>query len=605
MREFVEFLGSQFPYDQLDAADLDALARHIEVEFFREGAAIITEGSRPLAYLYIVRTGSVEIIDRDVPVDVLGPGDTFGHMSVFSGLPPTLSVRAAEDTLCYALPDPRKIVARPERLTFAHYGTLVSRSRLIAAGDVVDRLMRPVTDFMQPTLWCPATDTAQSAARAMTDARRAYVLVDVGGSVGIVTDRDFRRRIATGEMPLEAPVHLLAHTPALTVDDTASAGAASLLMVEHGIGHLVVVDAGGKPSGVVSVTDLAAAEIHHPLLVRGAIKAARTIAELGDASTLVKPTLIELWDAEVSAARLAAVHSAIVDALLRKLISLHVADPGLAGSTQSWAVLGSFARREPLPWSDVDTALVWDAAGADARADPVRDAAGRVVADLPAAGMRACPDDANASHPLFNRSAQDWRRAIEEWAADPVTLSDAVLLTAVADARPITEPALGATIADAVLRHHNRPAVAAAVVRQALTERPPTGFVRGFVIGHRGERRGRLDLKRAGLRPVTSLARALAFHTEQPGGSTLERLGAAVDHGHLTVTEAHTLTGAFELFHDLLTDQQVEAFRTGGEPADFIATADLDPLARRHLRDAFQEVRQIQDRVARTVPGAS
>ncbi|ANS25571.1 hypothetical protein R1CP_04170 [Rhodococcus opacus] len=34
MREYVDFLGSQPPYDAPDSADLDALARTVDVEFF-------------------------------------------------------------------------------------------------------------------------------------------------------------------------------------------------------------------------------------------------------------------------------------------------------------------------------------------------------------------------------------------------------------------------------------------------------------------------------------------------------------------------------------------------------------------------------------------
>ena len=76
MPEFVEFLGSQFPYDQLDHRDLDALARTVEVEFFADGAVVVAEGSPPLAHLSVVRTGSVEVVDRGRVVDVLGPGST-------------------------------------------------------------------------------------------------------------------------------------------------------------------------------------------------------------------------------------------------------------------------------------------------------------------------------------------------------------------------------------------------------------------------------------------------------------------------------------------------------------------------------------------------
>lgn len=44
MREYVDFLGSQAPYDQLDASDLEALARLVEVEYFTAGTIIITAG---------------------------------------------------------------------------------------------------------------------------------------------------------------------------------------------------------------------------------------------------------------------------------------------------------------------------------------------------------------------------------------------------------------------------------------------------------------------------------------------------------------------------------------------------------------------------------
>src|SRR5882757_11285051 len=86
MREYVDFLGAQSPYDALDAADLAALARLIEVEFFASGTTIVEAGGSALAHFYVIRTGEVEILDRGRAVDVLGPGETFGQISVLSGL---------------------------------------------------------------------------------------------------------------------------------------------------------------------------------------------------------------------------------------------------------------------------------------------------------------------------------------------------------------------------------------------------------------------------------------------------------------------------------------------------------------------------------------
>ena len=113
MKEFLEFLGAQSPYDRLDDDDLNRLAKAVEVEYFTAGTVIVEADAAPLDCLYVVRVGAVEIIDRGRITDVLGAGETFGHISVLSGLPPPLQVRAVEDTLCYRLPDPRTLLAHP------------------------------------------------------------------------------------------------------------------------------------------------------------------------------------------------------------------------------------------------------------------------------------------------------------------------------------------------------------------------------------------------------------------------------------------------------------------------------------------------------------
>lgn len=78
MQEFADFLGSQPPFDVLSAEDLTRLARQVEVEYF----------AAPLDHLYVIGTGAVEITDRGRTGDLLGPGDTFGHISVLTGVPP-------------------------------------------------------------------------------------------------------------------------------------------------------------------------------------------------------------------------------------------------------------------------------------------------------------------------------------------------------------------------------------------------------------------------------------------------------------------------------------------------------------------------------------
>ena len=68
------------------------LGHNVEVEYFAAGTTIVQAEGGQLDHLYVVRTGSVHVIDRGRVVDELLPGDTFGYLSVLSGLPPPLSV---------------------------------------------------------------------------------------------------------------------------------------------------------------------------------------------------------------------------------------------------------------------------------------------------------------------------------------------------------------------------------------------------------------------------------------------------------------------------------------------------------------------------------
>jgi CBS domain-containing protein len=158
LQEFTDFLAKQPPFSALSTVDLERISSEIEVEYFVSGAVIVSAGSSPLDHLYIIRAGSVEVIDKGNVVDELHSGDAFGHISLLTGLPPQYSVRASEDTLCYRMPDPRELVHDPSALKFGHFGTLITRHRLTASSLMSDA-QSSVTRYMRPILWADATDS--------------------------------------------------------------------------------------------------------------------------------------------------------------------------------------------------------------------------------------------------------------------------------------------------------------------------------------------------------------------------------------------------------------------------------------------------------------
>ena len=213
------------------------------------------------------------------------------------------------------------------------------------------------------------------------------------------------------------------------------------------------------------------------------------------------------------------------------------------------------------------------------------------------AGLARCPEGVNADSPRFCRSFADWRAAADDW-VHSMQVEDALLLsTLLTDSRPVTDPGLGEQVSRMLLDAPRPPQYLHALLGYTLAARPPTGFVRDFVVEHSGEHRGELDLKRGGLRPLTALARWVAVTTGDTGGGTVDRLRRGAVAGLLSEQESEDLVGAFELVFELVMSGEVEALRADRPISTYLAPAELDRVTRRALREAFRAIGRVQDRL--------
>jgi CBS domain-containing protein len=595
LQEFTDFLAKQPPFSALSTVDLERISSEIEVEYFVSGAVIVSAGSLPLDHLYIIRAGSVEVIDKGNVVDELHSGDAFGHISLLTGLPPQYSVRASEDTLCYRMPDPRELVHDPSALKFGHFGTLITRHRLTASSLMSDA-QSSVTRYMRPILWADATDSIQEVANKMSDSEQSFALISSRDGVGLVTDRDFRSKVGRGLLEIQSPVGQMMSFPLITVSNKLTLASAFLQMVERGVHHLVVVDDFEKPLGVVRAMDLSSVQLRNPLLIRAAIESAQSIDELAIASQLLKPSLVELHDNGIPSLHVAGLMSAIVTSILTRILTLsssvdHPVD-------HSWLILGSMARGEPLPASDVDTAIVWaDQPGKTDVTDQIISNAKHVLELMEKCGLEKCSNGANADNTLFSRSRSAWIEVSSAWLTDPNRAGALLLSSIAADNQPVSQPILGRTIMENIRETTRSHDYLSDALRFALAKKPPIGFVKNFIVDHGGENRGELNLKEGGLAPISSLARWLAIAEGDVRGGTLERLQRASESGLLRGEESEILTSAFTNIHQLVFDEEITAIRAGRRPNPWISPNSLDSLTRRHLRETFRAISGVQSNV--------
>jgi CBS domain-containing protein len=605
--DIVEFLLRCPPFDASDPAAVERLAESVEVEFHPAGTTIFPKGAEGIEFLRVIRAGAVEVVDDGRVLDLMGPGELFGHASVLSGLPTGFATRAAEDTLTYRIPADAasEILAQPQGLRYLTRSMLEDRHHLLyAPGSEVprDRLREPVSATIRtrPVICTPETPVREAALR-MTEAGATALIVDLGDSVGIVTDSDLRSRVVATDLPGDAPVSLVMTAPAFTVPSDRSGNDVLVDMLDRGIRHFPVVSATGRVMGIVEDHDLLAVERSSSFFLRRAISRASSGDELVDASSKLRPTVVAMTRGGMPADEVMSVFSVVADALARKVLDLTVAGAGEPPARFTWLTLGSQARREALPSSDLDSAIVWfDGDRGDETA--VRRYLGEVAATatdlLVRCGFRPDEHRVSASDPLFVRSLSSWQGAARSFLDDPTQEKALVLVSVLVDSRAVwgdeTEPLIAETFRLAPAR----PRLLRLLAEFALVHRPPTGFLRGLVVESTGEHRNRLDLKSGGVVPIVDIARWAGLAAGVTCASTNARLVAAEEAGTLTPFDALTLREAFELVCQLRLDHQVARLERGAVPDDFLDPDELNPLTRNYLKEAFRAVASVQRHIA-------
>ena len=247
----------------------------------------------------------------------------------------------------------------------------------------------------------------------------------------------------------------------------------------------------------------------------------------------------------------------------------------------------------------MDSAIAWfgEDVGDDVR-ERLLQIAREVVAGLGKSGLRADEHGANASEAPFVRSLSSWQRLAQSWISEPTQDKALILASVLVDSRPVWGVGRGTPVSDTFALAPDHPALLKLLARFALSHRPPTGFLRGLVVEHSGEHRGRLDLKAGGVLPIAGLARWAAMGAGVTSASTPERLRAAASAQTLSAADAHTLLDAFALINNLRLDHQVQQLRAGAEPDDHVNPAELSALMRTHLKEAFRAVATVQKRIA-------
>jgi CBS domain-containing protein len=285
MENLDTFLARHPPFQAIATEQLRALVAGAVEREFAAGTAVLVEDGAPARGLWVILTGSMDLVHQGEVIEVLEPGECFGHPSLLTGMSPAFTVRAREPSTCalFAPEAGRRLLGTEAG---AAYIAETMRQRLIGAGHTVHGLhdvgTTPVSAIMRPASFCEPDAPVREAVTRLGEAGISALLVRLDDDeLAIVTDAEVRARVAGDGVGADAPLRMIARAPVPTVPIGQLAIEATVDMLAAGVEHMAVLD-GGRVCGILSAADLLGLDASGPIGLR------HTILGAADEEVLVR-----------------------------------------------------------------------------------------------------------------------------------------------------------------------------------------------------------------------------------------------------------------------------------------------------------------------------
>ncbi len=624
LEDAIAFLKKVPPFQFLDDADLQAVARNLSMEFYPRYMVILKQDGSPSDALRIIKKGGVKIVlvsedGGEIIIDYRGEGDTFGFLSMVGKDRVRTNVVAVDDTICYLLGQEMVLKLLDQHLSFTEfflqshitryldktYREMQDKSMFYSSSDrilfttrVGDLAIKNVVSTQEDT-------TVQEAAAIMSENRISSIIIMDRNKLplGVLTDRDLREKIVAKGRDIGEKVKNIMSTTLIRVDAQDYCFEAVLKMIKYNIHHILVIK-DGRLMGVITNHDLMMLQGTSPLSLTKDIESQQTIEGLVPVSKKINGIVGLLLKEGAKASNISKVFTEINDRLVRKVLELAERKLGPPPLAYCWLVYGSEGRKEQTFKTDQDNGLIYADPGTDDEARAAEEYfekfSALVIESLVQCGFPPCPGGYMASNPKWRKPLSVWKEYFREWIYTPT--SEAILLSAILfDFRGLH----GDTVLSETLRGHLSETLKGhdiflkRMADMAVMLHPPLGFFKTFVVEKTGEHKDELNLKFKCIAPFLDIVRLYSLEKGVPQTSTLERIDALMENHPVVKEFGEEMKQAFDFLILLRIHHQYEQIENGKEPDNFINPDALSNLEKRTLKETCQFLSRMQDAVTK------
>jgi len=605
MLDAERFLREHEPFNLLTPEVLRSVVYNLQVQHYQKDEVIFQEGSAPLSSLYIVRKGVVLLKRGSEVLDYLQEGDSFGFVSLLTGERPSSTAIAHEDALLFLLPDKifKKLCKDFEAFNQYFLRKLTGRfeRKKEESSSLLERLARVQVKDLNPREIpiVGENDSIEQVINLMAKADHRAILVKFKDGYGIITERDIIKRVlGEGKDPKETKASEVATFPVIGVDERDYLMDVLTLMSKHAI-RRVVVFSNQQPSGILEDRDIILYESKNFVFLFKEIERAKDEESLAFLYRQTTKAVVELVLEGADPERVGKYVSELNDRFMKRAVFLTISRLGEEPLVPfCLLVLGSEGRQEQSLKTDQDNALIY-------RDLPIIDFDAKeyfkrfseeYIKVLLRVGFPPCPGNVMVSNPEWRGSEKEWEKKVSSWLNTPVpenVLNSAIFF----DFRSVFGDR---TLADGLEEYVHKKIRGKSLfmgyfVSEGLKFKPPLTFFKGFVVERGGEHKGKLDLKKGGIFPITHGVRCLSLFNGILERNTYDRIRVLMERGILEKNFGRDLLEAYRFLNMLRFREQADKIIKGKEPDNYIDPEKISKQERGLLKDAFRVVENFQE----------
>ncbi len=615
------FLLNYPPFNQMEATHLAWMVEHCQLRFFAEGESIIRPQQGPVEHFYIVKQGVVRgerlLAGQTAPETTfeISVGECFPLAALIGERATRTEHLAGKDTFCLVLGHADFVRLFAMSATFRDFALrgvsslldhVNQQAQMQAAENLGAQysLETRLGDLaVRNPITCSASTTIREAVRSMHEASvGSIVIVDQSQRPeGIFTLRDLRGLVADGVTEMSATIAEVMTPAPFHLAPASSAFDAAIAMTSRHIAHICVVEH-GRLVGVVSERDLFSLQRVDLVHLARTIRQASRVSTLASLRTDIRHLVESMLAHGASSTQITHIITLLNDHTVSRVIELSIEEHGDPGVPFTWLCFGSEGRREQTLHTDQDNGILFQA-GSHEEAEGIRQRllplAEHINHALAECSFTLCKGNIMASNPELCLSQQEWAERFNKFirSATPQNLLSSsiffdfrVVWGEPAGAEDLFEAVLAKVADNTLFQRH--------LAQNALTNRPPIGRFRDFVVARSGAEKDTLDLKTQGLTPFVDGARVLALSHGVADCNTLERFRQLREARVIEPLDADAYEEAYHFIQLIRMQQHQKQDRDGRPFSNRIDPDTLNHLDRRILRESFRQAKRLQSSLA-------